>query len=450
MKKIKNIHFVGIKGVGMTPLAIIAKEAGFAVTGCDTQDSFITDEPLKKAGINPLVGFDNPENLEAKNLDIPILTQGEAIAKFQSGEFFGKKYEGISIAGTHGKTTTTAMIAVVLKANKLDPSFAVGTGMIPFLDSDGHFGKGKYFVAEADEYATEPKYDKTPKMLLQKPNIGVITNIEYDHPDVYASLEDLKRAFLKFAEGISKDGVLITNIDNENVRELLRFYKGNVITYGFSKTAEFVLTRVNIEQDKTFFWIERNDVSLGEFSINVSGEHNALNALAAIISCTELGLPIEQIKKGLLSFKGTKRRMEYIKTTYQGALVFDDYAHHPTEIRKTLETLRKTYPSKKIVCIFQPHTYSRTKSLFEQFKSSFTDVTELILTKIYSSKRETPDPLVSSEILAQQISTTKNGVIYTENLEDVVKYVVSKAYGREYIIITMGAGDVYKILEEIN
>jgi UDP-N-acetylmuramate--alanine ligase len=469
MNKIKHIHFVGIKGVGMAPLAVIAKEAGFKVSGCDLVDEFITDEPLKKAGINPQIGFDklhvsavdlvvttgahggfdNPENIEAKKLGIQVLTQGEAIAKFQNGDILGRKFEGISVAGTHGKTTTTAMIATILKANKLDPSFAIGTGMIPFLGSNGHFGKGKYFIAEADEYAVEPIYDKTAKMLKQNPQVGVITSIEFDHPDIYGSIDELKDAFLKFVNGINPNGLLVINIDAENTKDLLKKYKGNIKTYGFSKAADFYIDRINVEQEKTFFWVYNHNVNLGEFSINVAGEHNALNALGAIVVCLELGLSFRDIKEGLLSFKGSKRRLEYAKETEYGAMIFDDYAHHPTEIRKTLETLKKAYPNKKIVCIFQPHTYSRTKVLFEQFSSSFNDAFELLLTEIYPSQREMPDLSVSSRMLAQNISKIKKEVFYLEKLDDVVKYVDQKAYGRDFILVTMGAGDVYKIIDYI-
>lgn len=468
MKKINSIHFVGIKGVGMAPLAIIAKEAGIKVSGCDLDEQFITDETLTKAGIKPLVGFDkshlrncdliittgahggfdNPENLQAKKLNIPVLTQGEAIAKFQQGEILGKQFEGISISGTHGKTTTTAMVATILKANNLDPSFAIGTGMIPYLNSDGHFGKGKYFVAEADEYATEPIYDKTPKMQWQKPKIGVITNIEFDHPDVYSSISELTNAFLKFAQGISEKGTLIINIDNENTKNLLKNFTGKKVTYGFSKNADFYISRITVETEKTFFWVYNKDMNLGEFSINVTGEHNALNALGAIIVCLDLGISLENIKKGLQFFKGSKRRMEFVKETMFGVMVFDDYAHHPTEIKKTLEALKKAYPNKKIVCIFQPHTYSRTKAMFNEFVGSFTDAHEVIIIKIYSSKREIPDESVSSKLLTQSISKIKKNVLYIENLEDVVKYVDQKEFGKDYVLITMGAGDVYKISQK--
>jgi len=469
MNKIKRIHFIGVKGVGMAPLAIIAKEAGFKVTGCDIDQEFITDTPLKKVGILPMIGFhrdhvedcdlvittgahggfDNVEVIAAKQKGIPVWTQGEAVGKFMAGEIFKRTFESVSVAGCHGKTTTTAMIATILKENKLDPSFLIGTGDIPSLGSCGHFGKGNYFVVEADEYATEPKYDKKPKFLWQKPKIGIITNIEFDHPDLYPSMESIREAFLSFANNIQENGTLIACLDDPETVKVIKDLKKRVITYGFSKNADFYIDKVSIEPDKIFFWVNSRNAMLGEFLLNVTGEHNALNALAAIITCLELGLSLGDIKKGLLGFKGTKRRLEFIKTLTSGSLLFDDYAHHPTEIRKTLETLKKAYPNKKIACIFQPHTYSRTKSLFEQFINSFGAADAVILVDIFPSARESIDDSVSSRLLGERISRIHKNVIYIPELEDVVKYVDQKAFGRDYILITMGAGDVYEIDKEL-
>jgi UDP-N-acetylmuramate--alanine ligase len=469
MNKIKKIHFVGVKGVGMTPLAIIAKEAGFEVSGCDINQQFITDAPLHKAEITPTLGFhkehvkecdlvittgahggfDNVEVIEAKQQGIPVWTQGEAVGKFMEGEIFKRTFESISVAGCHGKTTTTAMIATILKETRLDPTFLIGTGNIPSLGSCGHFGKGRYFVVEADEYATEPKYDKTPKFLWQKPKIGIITNIEFDHPDLYPSMASIREAFLGFANNIQEDGVLVACLDDPETVTVIKEFKKRVITYGFSKNADFYIDRVSIEPDRIFFWVNTRNAMLGEFSLNVTGEHNALNALAAIVTCLELGLSLENIKKGLSEFKGTKRRMELVGTLSSGAMLYDDYAHHPTEIRKTLETLKKAYLNKKIVCIFQPHTYSRTKSLFEQFISSFSAADTVILVDIFPSARESVDNSVSSRMLADRVSKIHKDVIYIPELKDVVKYVDQRAFGRDYILVTMGAGDVYEIDKEL-
>lgn len=469
MNKTKNIHFLGVKGVGMAPLAIIAKEAGFKVTGCDVDDEFITDILLKRAGIEPLVGFDkshvkdtdliittgahggfdNVENKEAKSSGIAIWTQGQAVGEFMKGDIFGRKFEGISVAGSHGKTTTTAIIATILKENNFDPTFLVGTGDIPFLNSCGHFGKGKYFVAEADEYSTEPMYDKTPKLFWQKPKIAIITNIEFDHPDLYETIEQLRNSFLDFTKNIDDNGSLIVCLDDLETQKLLKSYPKKAISYGFSKNADYYIERLSMGQDKMFFWVSSGNTSLGEFSINVTGEHNVLNALSAVIACIELGLSVESIKNGLLKFKGTKRRFEFVGNLSSGAALYDDYAHHPTEIRKTLTAVKRTFPNKKIVCIFQPHTYSRTKSLFEQFVSSFSNADVVILTDIYPSQREEMDSSVSSKLLKDNIERIHKNVLYFPKLEDVVEYVGQKSFNKDYILITMGAGDVYKIATEI-
>ncbi len=353
--KIKHIHFVGIKGVGMAPLAIIAKEAGFKVSGCDIEEEFITDEPLKKAGIKPLTGFseehlenvnlvittgahggfDNPEVEHARYTGISVMMQGQAVGEFMKGDFLKKKFFGISVAGSHGKTTTTAILATVLKEAGLDPSFLVGTGNISSLGAPGHFGKGKYFVTEADEYANEPKHDKTPKFLNQRPQIIIITNIEFDHPDIFNSLDQIRVAFLKFANLLPKEGVLIANGDDPQIQKLLGEFPGRVITYGMGEKNDFRLSRVSQSQEQTFFWVEHKNLSLGEFRLSVPGVHNALNATAVIAACFELGLNPEVIKKALPAFQGTKRRFEFLGEK-KGVLFFDDYAHHPTEIKATL------------------------------------------------------------------------------------------------------------------
>ncbi|HKC14623.1 MAG TPA: UDP-N-acetylmuramate--L-alanine ligase [Patescibacteria group bacterium] len=465
----KKLHFVGIKGVGQTALAIIAKEAGFEVTGSDIEDEFITSECLKRAGIIPIVGFakenidnaelvittgahggfDNVEVVEAKKRGIRVITKGEAVGMFMDGGIFGRSFHGISVAGSHGKTTLTAILATILKENKLDPSFLVGTGNIPSLGNPGHFGKGKHFVAEADEYATEPKYDKKAQFLWQHPKIEVFTNIELDHPDIYSSVDKVREAFGKFANQLPEDGLLVCGGDDEQIKILLRSYKGKSITYGFSPSCDFFLENVRVGEGQTFFWIKSKGISLGEFSIGVAGEHNALNALGALVVALELGLSVEAAKKAIAQFSGTKRRAEYKGSLKSGALVYDDYAHHPTEIQKTLRAFRQSFPKHKLICVFQPHTYSRTKELFEQFSRSFTDADIVILTDIFSSQREEKDDAVSSQLLAQNVSNFNKNVVFLPSLADVVEYVDKNNFGRNTVLITMGAGDVYKAGEKL-
>lgn len=468
MKKI-HIHFIGIKGVGVAPLAILAKEAGFTVTGCDIRDTFITDACLQQAGITPEVGFsqshitgvdlvittgahggfDNVEVQAAKKQGIQVMTQGEAVGYFMSGKLFGRSdLLGISVAGSHGKTTTTALIATVLKESKKDPSYIIGTGLIPSLGLPGHYGKGAHFVAEADEYATEPQYDKTPKLMWQHPQFAVFTNIELDHPDLFHTVEAIREAFLLFTRNIAPNGALIACLDDPQVVRLLKEYTGEVITYGKNPSADYVLKRITASGDKTFFWVESRGVDLGEFNLSISGEHNVLNATAALAVCFELGVPIDTIKKGLQAFVGTKRRAEYVGKLESGALLFDDYAHHPTEIKKTLRAFKDAYPRSHIVCIFQPHTYSRTKALFEDFSHAFSDAGTVILMDIYPSRRESPDPSVSSQLLVQEINKFHHA-LFLPKAEDVVEYINKNSFGNDTIIITMGAGDVYKISSKL-
>jgi len=463
--KIKNIHFTGIKGVGMTPLAIIAKEAGFNVTGSDVDKEFITDESLQKAGITPYVGFSeenvknsdlviitgahggfsNVEAKAAKNRGVPVWTQGEAVGKFMEGKLLAKNFYGVSVAGTHGKTTTTGMIATILREVGLDPTFVVGTSSLPSLPNAGHFGKGLYFIAEADEYATEPIEDKTPKFLWQHPKIAVFTNIDFDHPDIYASVDEIREVFLKFAGNIPKDGILIACGDDHQIKILINNYKGNVITYGFSEINDYRIKKINFSNSQSFFWVESGGADLGEFTLNVLGEHNVFNALAAIIVSLELGISIDKIKKEIAKFKGSKRRAEYIGVLDSGALLFDDYAHHPAEIKKTLKAFREGFPKSRIVCFFQPHTYSRTKKLFDQFLYAFSDADEVIISSIFSSEREIIDSSISSQSLVQSMAKLHPNVRFLPGLEDVVEYIGQKKYGGNSVIITMGAGDIYKV-----
>lgn len=467
--EIKYIHFVGIKGVGMTPLAIIAKEAGVKVSGSDIGEVFITDEILKKSKIIPLVGFSkdhvknpdlvittgahggfkNVEVIEAKRKNIKVITQGEAVGVFMKGTIFGREQIGISVTGTHGKTTTTAITATIFRNCGLDPSFVVGTGNVLSLGSSGHFGTGIYFIAEADEYMTEPNFDKTIKFLWQHPKIAIFTNIDFDHPDAYKTINEVVDAFLEFANQLSEDGVLIACADNKNVRKVIRAYKGKIITYGRTSDNDFVVGNFNQVNGKVSFDLTAKGKKLRKFKLNVFGEHNALNATAAVIAAVEIGLPIRAIKKALLTFKGTKRRSEYLGRLATGARVFDDYAHHPVEIQNTLKAFRQNFPKHKIICIFQPHTYSRTKSLFGQFSSSFNDVDTVILTNIYASLREKPNLTVSVADLVEKIRSNGNNALFLPKPTDVVKYIGNKNFGDDVILITMGAGDVYKISENL-
>lgn len=465
MSKYKKIHFVGIKGVGVAPLAIIAKEAGFEVTGSDVAETFITDAQLNSSGITPLIGFDpshiegvdlviatgahggseNPEVLAAKEKNIPVLSQGEALGLFQTGEILEKNFIGISVAGSHGKTTTTAIVATILKENKLDPSYVIGTGEVSSLGSSGHFGKGNHFVAEADEYFADINSDPTPKFLYQHPKVLLITNIDYDHPDIYPTFEEMKDAFLKLTNNLSADAVLVACGDGMDNRKFLSSVNARFVTYGLSPDNDYILEKVSFDRDKMFFWVKNGETVLGQFSTQVFGEHNGLNCLGAIVTCLELGLSIEQIRKGISAFKGTKRRAEFIGEFPSGALLYDDYAHHPSEIKETLSAFRKSFPNYKIVAIFQPHMYSRTKTLFSDFVSSIEGADEVVITEIFPSFREPIDESFSSKQIIDELKNKGKKATYFPKNSDVIKYVPSQNYPKNTVIITMGAGDIYKI-----
>src|SRR5260221_795503 len=466
----KHIHFVGIKGVGMTPLAIIAREAGFHVTGCDTQDVYITDELLAKAGIKIENGFNtshidgvdmvvttgahegysNPEVQKAKEMKIPVYTQGEAVGLFMKGEIFEKKeIQGISVTGCHGKTTTTGMLATILQEVGFDPSFLIGTGLVPSLGTSGHFGHGTYFIAEADEYANEPQFDKSAKFLSQHPKIAIITNIEFDHPDIYQTIDNVRKAYATFAQQVATDGgLLIVNGDDPQINTLLETYTGEVITFGENKDNDYILSSKHPQ--KFVLRVAQEDWE-SEFSLAVFGLHNIKNATAAIIVARELGIGEKDIQKGLNAFVGTKRRLEYQGMLGNGALVYDDYAHHPTEIRATLKSIREKYPERHILCVFQPHTFSRTKLLFEDFIDSFENADKVILVDIFPSAREPQDTSITSKMLSDALIGKGKVVFYISNPEDVVQYVNQnkEQFGQNTVIITMGAGDIYQIAKEL-
>jgi len=459
-KPIHSIHFVGITGVAMTALAVYAKEAGIRVTGSDIAGDFPTHETLKRAKIDVMSGFrkenldtdaqpdaviytgahqgrENVEVVTAQELHIPVYPHGKALGLCMDGK------QQVSVAGSHGKTTTSAMIATALMTVKKDPSYAIGCGDIRGIGAAGHCGKGTVFVAEADEYVTDPGHDQTPRFLWQHPDILVVTNIDYDHPDAYGSLNEVKQAFLLLQNQIVGRGVTIVNADDEKSTELLRSKKHVCVTYGFSQRAMYRVTNTHFSEGKTNFTVASDAGELHEFTLSVPGMHNVSNATAVVAALRNLDVSWEDIQVGLAAFRGTKRRFEYIGTCGD-SIVYDDYAHHPYEIKKTLEAVRLWYPHKKIVALFQPHTYSRTKALLKEFTSCFSSADIVCMTDIYASARD--DACHDTSIVPQLIKDiTAQGVraFYVASPDDVL-HVLGSEHIHDAIILSMGAGDIYR------
>lgn len=462
MKKLR-VHFIGIKGVGMCALALYLKEKGFLLTGSDVKEEFVTDKILKHFKIPVKSGFDpdkkrqkpdlvvvtgahggktNPEAVYYMLEGVEVLTHGQALGKFMEGKF------GISVAGVGGKTTTSAMIATILCQKPLDASYVIGVGGISPLGQPGHYGKSKFFIAEADEYASCPITDRIPRFYYQHPKIIVITNIEYDHPDLYSSLAETKKVFRQFVNSLPTDGLLIINGDNTNNQEIARSASRKVITYGFSKENDYQIEKVQFAEGVTRFVLRGKNISLGEFVLNVPGKFNILNATASIVTALSVGLPILQIQKGLAAFLGTKRRFELIKSQ-NGNKLFDDYAHHPSEIQMTLLAAHEWYPKHQIICVFQPHTFSRTKALLAEFSKCFGLSDEVYILPIFPSAREKEDKSINSLLLVNEIARYHHNVFYVKDLYNLIIMIKKRIRAKKMIIITMGAGDIYKFTDNL-
>lgn len=445
----KKVHFIGIGGISMSGLADILLEHGFKVSGSDMKGSPITDK-LAEKGAKIFVG-QNEKNIGEADADIIVYTAAisqdnpELIAAKASkaiildrAEFLGAlmkdhKYN-VAIAGTHGKTTATSMISHIALSAEVDPTILVG-GELDEIGGNVRCGKSEYFIAEACEYKAS--------FLKFYPYIGIILNVDADHLDFYKDISHIEDTFLQFAKLIPKDGYLIVNAEDERVMNIASKVECNVFTFGFNKGT---LQARNISYDKNgcaSFDIYKNDTFLYRASLNVPGKHNILNALASTCTALSLNLPDESVIKGLANFKGTHRRFE-LKGKKNGVTVIDDYAHHPTEIKATLGAA-KNYPHRKVVCVFQPHTYSRTITLFDEFVKAFSDADELILADIYAA-REKDKHEVSSDMLGDKIRENGQDCKNLHSFEDIVAYLNDSLKDGD-LLLTVGAGDVVQVGE---
>jgi len=434
-----KIFFVGIKGVGMSGLAVIAKQQGFEVSGCDSAEVFITDKILSQHHIKVKTGFDR----EIKDVDLVIYTgahQGKnnpavlsAIANkirvlnYAQGlrELAGLK-KIIAVAGTHGKTTTTAMIAKALTDAGLDPGYLIGTGNVPDLGGNGHWGRGDYFVAEADEYVADPTDPRSrPKFLYLNPYVGLVLSTEYDHPDVFKTPKLYQNAYKKFVKRILPQGLAIIRGDEKSARKII-------------KSAE---SKTKVK--KIFF----NQIVPG-INLKISGQYNLFNANATFYACRFLGVNPQLIKKSLNSFSGLERRMELkFNGKTNGVKIYDDYAHHPTEIKEALKNLRSQYNNHRIIVVFQSHTVSRTKVLLADFAQSFKDVDMVIVAPIFLSAREAKSDFTEIDLACEIQKFHKNCISFSSQSE-IIDFLQKQVHDGD-IIITMGAGDIYKLISNL-
>ena len=439
---IKTIHFVGIGGIGMSGIAEILADAGVSVSGCDVKRSAATDH-VQGRGIPVVIGH-SPEHLDGVDLvvhtaavrvDHPEVDAARVrgIRIMRRSEILGAivdEKRAVGVSGTHGKTTTTAMIAMVLEEAGLDPTILVG-GMLRNLESNAKRGQGDFIVVEADEY------DRTFHHL--HPEVAVVTNIEADHLEYYGTLEAIVEAFDTFLSGIKPGGTIVGCVDDAKVRRLLDRSPHRVVGYGLGDNADLYATNLEFSDRGASFEVP----GVGFFKLFVPGEHNVRNALAAIAVGRVLGIDAERIAAALAKFLGVDRRF-HILGAYLGAIVVDDYAHHPTEIRVTIDAARRGYPGRRVVALFQPHLYSRTRDFAREFAESLRKADVPIVAPIYAA-REQPVEGVS----ARMISDAVPGIEFLDRSNSQIVNEMRRRLQPNDIFITMGAGDVHEIAEEL-
>ncbi len=447
-KKIQHIHFVGIGGSGMSGIAEVLLNLGYKVSGSDLKATHVTDR-LEKLGVKIAIGHrpqniegahvvvtstavssQNPEVMAAKTKGIPVIPRIEMLA-----EIARLKYT-IAVAGTHGKTTTTSMVAAVLQAGGLDPTVIVG-GRLKYLDSGARLGKGEYLVAEADE--------SDGSFLKLSPALAIITNIDNDHLDYYGTFDKIADAFVEFAGHVPFYGCVIVCLDDPHARVHLPRISRRVITYGLDASAYLQAVNIQVNESVSKFDVLANGKKLGELELHVPGKHNIQNALAAIAIGLELGIAFSNIAEGLAGFEGVGRRLE-LKGDRDGITVIDDYGHHPTEVRATLSALRERYSKRRLVALFQPHRFSRTQALWNEFAYAFEEADCVYVMDIYPAGEEAI-PGVSSDLIVKAMQGVH------PKASAAPKPFSAEALGRLLqkgdVLLTLGAGDVWKVGEQL-
>ena len=445
-----HIYFVGIGGIGMSGIAELLMSLGYRVSGSDLKLSSITKR-LEKLGAvifqghrgdqiadanvivtSTAISADNPEVLAARKKSIPIIPRAEMLA-----ELMRIKYS-IAVSGAHGKTSTTSMVAAILHTAGLDPTVVIG-GLLKSIGTNALHGNGEYIVAEADE--------SDGSFLKYSPAIAAVTNIDLEHLDFYRDIEDIKDNFVKFINSVPFYGLAVLCLDSEHIQDILPRITVRYTTFGLSNQADLQARDISFKERKGIFKVVHKGEILGEITLNLAGKHNISNALAAIAVGFELNIAFEIIKKALEKIQGVNRRLE-IKGEKRGILVVDDYGHHPTEVKTTLTAVRECWPEKRIVVVFQPHRYTRTKALFDEFTRAFYQSDILFVLPIYAAS-EVPIEGVNSEILCEGIRD--HGHKNVSCVGDFKKSLslLSDTVQEGDLVLTLGAGDVYTLGEKL-
>jgi UDP-N-acetylmuramate--alanine ligase len=444
-----RVHFVGIGGIGMSGIAEVLLNLGYEVSGSDLKASELTrrleglgaqigyghrPENLSDADvvvISSAVKRDNPEVVAARHHQIPIIPRAEMLA-----ELMRMKY-AVAVAGSHGKTTTTSMVATVLAAAGLDPTAVVG-GKVNVLDSNAKLGKSELMVVEADE--------SDGSFLKLHPSLAVVTNIDPEHLDHYASMDALRGAFVEFCNRVPFYGLNVLCLDHPNVQALLPALEKRFVTYGSSHMAEYRLEGIRPEGYSTAFLAFRRDEPLGEFCVRMVGAHNALNALAVIAVADEMEVPLDTVREALASFAGVQRRFT-VRGEAGAVTVVDDYGHHPAEVRATLAGARRAF-GRRVVVAFQPHRYSRTRDLLLDFATAFNDADVLLITGIYAAGEE-PLPGISGQGLAEVIAAHGHrDVSHAQSRTELLDALCERVRPGD-LVLTLGAGDITQVGPEL-
>ncbi|HTT77070.1 MAG TPA: UDP-N-acetylmuramate--L-alanine ligase [Candidatus Binataceae bacterium] len=451
----RRLHFIGIGGAGMSGIAELCQRLGFEVSGCDMHDSATTRRlatlgialehghhpshigaraggDLDAVIISSAVKFSNPEVVRARALKIPVIARAEML-----GELLRMARQGIAVAGTHGKTTTTSLVGLILEEAGFDPTVAIG-GNLRARGTNVRLGRGDFMVAEADE--------SDASFLLLLPTIAIVTNIDPEHLDHYGSMDRVREAYLSFINRVPFYGRAVLGIDSVNVRGLLASVRKPIITYGEAADADLRAERIVIDGLSTHFVVMRGNVALGTVTIPSPGRHLALNSLAAIAVTLEMGIPFEVAARALRTFSGISRRFE-LKGEAAGRLVLDDYAHHPAEVRATLAAARAAF-ARRLVTVFQPHRYTRLRDLFDDFLTAFDDTDVLYLADVYAAGEE-PIPDVTSRRLYEALRARGHLDVHYLGDETEPAGTLARESKRGDVFVTLGAGDVYLIGERL-